>query len=375
MAFSPPPQSSGKTHVPHYHRSPPGSSPGTLTIHPEALAPKIRVMAYSPEKLVEQEDVSPQEARQWVDQSWPVVWIDVAGLGDARIITQLGELFSLHRLALEDIVNVHQRPKVEPYGSLLFVVARMITLNEQHELNSGQFSIFAGTNFLLTFREGYTDSLGPVRDRIRKESGKVRLSGPDYLMYALLDALLDHYFPVLEHYGERLETLGDDILLRPGSRVLPGIHKTKRELLTLRRAIWPFRDAINSLYRDPHTLITEETRIYLRDCHDHAVRVIDLCENYREMASDLMDIHLSSVSNRMNEVMKVLTIIATIFIPLGFITGLYGMNFDPELSPFNLPETKWKYGYFYALGLMAAVSIGLLVFFRRKGWIGQSRDS
>lgn len=296
---------------------------------------------------------------------WPVLWLNVDGLGDAETIAEIGRLFDLHPLALEDVLNVHQRPKDESYGTYHFVVAQMVMANDG--LESEQISLFFGTHFVLTFQQRAGDCFDPVRERIRKSQGRVRGNGADYLAYALLDAIVDAYFPVLEELGERMEALEDRVVAEPERRVIGEIHAAKRDLLTLRRAVWPLRDALNSLLRDT-SLLSEETRLYLRDGYDHAVRILDVVETDREIASGLLDVYLSSVSNRMNEVMKVLTIIATVFIPLSFIAGVYGMNFNPDVSPWNMPELNWRYGYPFAVGAMAAVGIGLLVYCWRKGW-------
>jgi len=354
------------------HRGTPGTAPGTLTVDPEAPKPVIHVMAYGPDEWTERDIVDPQSVRDFLGK-WPVTWVNICGLGDARVLTELGKIFALHPLALEDVVNLHQRAKVEQYGSHQFIVAQMVTFPERMETE--QLSIFLGHNFVLTFEERVGDCLDPLRDRIRNGTGRVRVAGPDYLVYAILDAVIDAYFPVLERYGEHLEALEDDVIARPDNQTLSRVRAVKHDLLVLRRAIWPQRDALNSLFRDAAPMITEDTRIYLRDCYDHVIRIMDLLETYRELATGLMDVYLSSVSNRMNEVMKVLTIIATIFIPLSFIAGLYGMNFNAQKSPWNMPELDWRYGYPFALLLMAGVAMGLLVFFRRRGWIGPPTEA
>jgi magnesium transporter len=230
--------------------------------------------------------------------------------------------------------------------------------------------MFLGANFLLTFQERTGDCFDLVRDRIRRRRGHIRERKADYLAYALLDAVIDGYFPVLEACGERLESLEDAVLDKPSGEQSAQIHEMKRDLLTLRRAIWPQREMINALTRDSSAHVSDQTRVYLRDCYDHTIQLMDMLETYREIASGLVDVYLSSVSARMNEIMKLLTIIATIFIPLGFIAGLYGMNFDTGVSPWNMPELSWRWGYPFALGLMAVVAIGLLLFFRKRGWIG-----
>jgi magnesium transporter len=241
------------------------------------------------------------------------------------------------------------------------------------QLQTEQVSLFLGERFVLTFQEKPGDCLDCVRDRIRSGTGRIRQAGPDYLAYAVLDAVIDNFFPVLEGAGEYLEELEATVLSNPDEGTVSKIHGIKRQLLRLRRAVWPQREALNSMLREGTSLIAEDTKVYLRDSYDHTIQIIDLLENYREIASGLMDVYLSSVSNRMNEVMKVLTIFAAIFIPLTFIAGIYGMNFDPERSPWNMPELDWYLGYPFALGLMAAVGVGMLVYFRHKGWIGSRR--
>ncbi|HUT26165.1 MAG TPA: magnesium/cobalt transporter CorA [Sumerlaeia bacterium] len=352
-------------------RSPPGTPPGTLLVDPEAPKCSVRVMAYREDDVVEKTTQDLGEIRRFL-QEWPVTWVNVDGLGDADTLRQLGEIFDVHKLALEDVVNVHQRPKAEQYEGHLFIILRMTEAGERIE--SEQFSIFLGKNFVLTFQERPGDCLDPVRDRIRSGRGRIRQVGPDYLTYAFLDAIVDHYFPLLERLGDRLEALEDEILTDPDSSTVARVHDVKRDLQTLRRAAWPLRDVMNSLLRDMSAFVADDTRVYLRDCYDHTVQILDILEVRRELCSDLRDLYLSCLSNRMNEVMKVLTIIATIFIPLSFVAGLYGMNFDPDRSPWNMPELSWYWGYPFALGVMAAV-VGLLLFyFHRRGWIGSPRD-
>lgn len=350
------------------HRPAPGSAPGTLVIDPAAPAPQIQLIAYGPENILERSIANPEELRDLLAQ-WPVCWVNVDGLGDVKVIEQLGKIFQLHPLALEDIVHVPQRAKVELYGDQTFVVTHMLELGEQ--VRTEQLSLFFGKNFVLTFQERPGgDCLGPVRDRLRKRDSRLRSGKADYLTYALMDAVIDNYFPVLERYGEILEDLEDTIVLKPQTTKIHEIHSVKRELLLVRRAIWPLREAINSLLRDDIPYLAPETRIYLRDCYDHAVRIIDLVETYRELCSDLMDLYLSSLSNRMNEIMKVLTMISTLFIPLSFIASVYGMNFHGgDKAPWNMPELDWYFGYPLCLALMAAISIGQIFFFKKKGWI------
>jgi magnesium transporter len=348
-----------------HRRQPPGSGPG-MVVDPQAPKPIMRVMAFGPDGVVERTIESPEAVGEFVGV-WPVTWLNIDGLGDVGTITQLGSIFNLHVLALEDVVNVHQRAKVEQYPDYYFIVGRMVEMAERVETE--QLSLFLGRNFVLTFQELPGDCFDPVRERIRKAGGRIRSAGPDYLAYTLIDAFVDHYFPVLEHYGEVLEALEDDVIMKPQRAVIARIHDVKRDLLTLRRAAWPLREALTTLYRETTPMITAETRLYLRDSYDHSVQIIDLLENYRDIASSLTDIYLSSVSNRMNEIMKVLTIFTTIFIPLNFIAGIYGMNFNTERSPLNMPELNWYWGYPFALGIMLLLGIVMLIYFGRKGWL------
>jgi magnesium transporter len=348
----------------------PGALPGLVITDPESPQPVVTVLAYGPDGYEEKRLEHPGEVQRFL-ASWPVTWVNVEGLGDAGVILELGRIFGLHPLALEDVVDPHHRPKMEEYADHVFLVARMAPYGDQ--TTTEQLNLFLGSNFVLTFQEYPGDCLGPVRERARKGAGRVRHEGPDHLAYALLDALIDGYFPVLEDYGERLETLEDEILAHPDNDTVSRIQGAKRELLGLRRALFPLREAINALMRDETRLVSDSTRVYLRDCYDHAIQVLDLIENDRELASGLMDIHLSSLSNRMNEVMKVLTLISTIFIPLTFIAGVYGMNFNTGKSPWNMPELNWPWGYPFCLALMGATAAGLLVAFRKIGWLGSRR--
>jgi magnesium transporter len=352
-----------------YRRTLPGAAPGTLAVDPAAPRSRIRVIAYGPSAITTKQVDDPEAVREFLDR-WPVTWVNVDGLGDAVTLGRIGEVFELHRLSLEDVVNVHQRAKVEPYGRYHFIVGRMVNSLDDEALTTEQLSIFLGRNYVLTFQEQPGDCFDTVRDRISKGGGRIRSCGPDYLAYALIDAFIDDYFPVLERYGERLEALESEVIYRADNQLIAHIHQVKRDLLVLRRAIWPLREAINSLIRDPTPLISDETRIYFRDCYDHAVQLIDLLENYREIASSLVEVYLSSVSNRLNEIMKVLTIFTVVFIPLNFIASIYGMNFSTDKSSWNMPELNWVYGYPFALGLMAAVALFMLIYFRKKRWIG-----
>jgi len=350
-------------------RTKPGSAPGTLMADPDARPTTIAIMGFGPESYEEVQSASLNNITPMQDR-FPVTWIDVTGLGNVDQITELGRTFNLHPLILEDIVNTHQRAKTEDYTDKLFMVVRMAACNHGPQVESEQVSIVLGRNYVITFQERPGDCFEAVRNRVRKEQTRMRASGADYLAYALIDAVIDGYFPVMERVGERIEHLEDEVILHPEASAIEKLHNTKHELLAMRRAIWPHREMINTLIRQGTDLVSPTTEVYLRDCHDHAVQVMDILETYREISSGLVDIYLSSLSNRMNEIMKVLTIIATIFIPLSFVASLYGMNFDTEISPWNMPELKWAFGYPAAIAVMASMAGGLLYYFRRKGWLG-----
>jgi magnesium transporter len=344
-------------------RPPPGARPGTLVVPEGALAPRIRLMRYDRE-TVEERDVSDPAALEPLIGAGRIAWVDVQGLGDERLLRRLGELFGLHALALEDVVHVGQRPKTEAYEGHQFYVSRMFRRLPSRAIDREQVSIFFGKHYVLTFQERYGDVLDPVRERLRQGKGPMRKSGPDYLAYAIIDAIIDGYYPVLEATGDTLEDLEHEVIAHATPTTLQRIHDVKRELLALRRGIWPQRDAINSLIRDDLPFVSKEVRIYLRDCYDHCVQLSDLVETYRELVSGLLGTYLSSIANRTNEVMKVLTIMASIFIPLTFLAGIFGMNFE------RMPELGIPWAYPALLGLMVVVALGMLVYFRRLGWIG-----
>jgi magnesium transporter len=353
---------------PHAHRhAPPGARPGTLSIAPDAVPTTLRVMAYNKDRLVEREVNDPQELRTLLNQ-WSVIWVDVVGLSSEPMLRAIADIFHIHPLALEDIVHVHQRAKVDPFDENLLCVLRIPDSSEQQLTE--QFSLVLGKNYLVTFQERPGDCFDLIRAGIRLEQSTTRQGEhPDFLAYRLIDAAIDAYFPVLEKVGDRLDDLDDRTAAADGNAAFAELHSVKRELLLLRRAVWPIRDAINELRRETTPFFTEATRMYLRDCYDHSVQLIDLLESYRDIAGDVRDFYLSSISNRMNQVMKTLTVISTIFLPLGFIAGVYGMNFDPDVSPWNMPELHWYYGYPFALGLAAAVAIGMLLNFKWRGWL------
>lgn len=347
-----------------------GQPPGTLVGAPDAETTVINVTVYGNDHLAEHpacgvEDIATHRGHA------PRLWLDVTGLADIAAIQRIGDIFGLHPLALEDVVHVRQRAKVEEFDDHLFIVARIVDAPDTQRLE--QFSMFVGRDFLITFQEHAGDFFQSVRERLRQGRGRTRNGGPDYLAYALLDAAIDGFYPVLEALGENLETLEDAVISEPAPSQIDALHKIKRELLDLRRALWPARDMLSALSRNDAAWIADSTRLYLRDCHDHAIQLIDIIETYREISSGLLDVYLSSQSARLNEVMKVLTIISTIFMPLSFIAGVYGMNFDTEVSVWNMPELHWRLGYPIVLGLMSAVAAVLMVFFWRRGWLGGGR--
>jgi magnesium transporter len=343
----------------------PGAAPGTLIVDRQAPKPSIHIMAFGPEGS-EEHDVTQATAVVGYVGRRPVTWINVDGLGDADVIQTLGDAFGIHRLALEDILHTDQRPKLEEFGEHLFVIARM-------PMGKGgateQFSMFVGSNYVLTFQETAGDSFDPVRERIRSARTRIAGSGPDYLAYALIDALIDSYFGVVEPIGERLDRLEKSVLDRPAQATVEEIQDLKSLLNGLRRVALANREVTRALLREDTELVSPRTRAYLRDANDHAIQIVEMLEGYRELCSDLMGVYLSSLSNKMNEIMKVLTIIATIFIPLSFVAGVYGMNFNSERSPWNMPELNWYLGYPLAVGLMLAIAIGFVVYFRRKRWL------
>jgi magnesium transporter len=324
--------------------------------------PRITLMDYDGEHFLEKEV-------QTLDECFPfnltstVTWINVDGVHDKEVVEKIGGAFGLHPLILEDIMTTSQRPKLDNLEMAMFVVARMVELNGMGtEIVTEQLSLVFGKNFVLTFQEAPGDMFDAVRERLRDGRGRIRKLGPDYLAYALLDAVVDHYFVVLENLGDRIETLEEELVRDPRQETLHKIHTLKREMLIFRKAVWPLREVVALMEREESPLIQASTNIYLRDVYDHVIQVIDNVETYRDMLAGMLGTYLSSISNRMNEGMKILTIISTIFIPLTFIAGVYGMNFK------FMPEIEWRYGYFIILGVMIVVGLGLVRFFKRKKW-------
>jgi magnesium transporter len=342
-----------------------GLPPGTLVHIGERSDREIRisVMDYSPAGCEEKEIKALRECFYYTDTSI-VTWIDVEGLHEIEIVKQVGECQGLHPLVLEDILNTDQRPKLEDFGDYLYIVLKMLRTGENGEIVTEQVSLILGANFVISFQEGMEgDVFTPIRERLRNGKGRIRSMGADYLAYSLIDAIVDNYFVVLEGVGERIESLEEEVVMEPRPETVREIHRLKRDMIFLRKAVWPLREVIAALERRESKLITEPVVVFLRDVYDHTIQVIDTIEASRDMLAGMLDIYLSSISNRMNEIMKFLTIIGTIFIPLTFIAGVYGMNFQ------NMPELHWQWGYFCALGIMVTVALVMLVYFKRKRWL------
>ncbi|NNF41151.1 MAG: magnesium/cobalt transporter CorA [Woeseiaceae bacterium] len=349
-----------------YH--PAGTAPGTLTRERPADARPlcIRLIDFDASDLTLLEEVTAEDCKPYLDRD-TVTWVHVEGRPTEAALRELGASFGLHSLALEDVHNAGQRPKVEPFADHLFLVMGLPVIDDD-VVEVHQFSLFAGDNFLISFCETSFKEFEPILNRLRVKDSRMRRLGADYLMYSLLDFVIDRAFPLLESLGLRLEELEETILDFADKQSLGEIHQTRRELILLRRTLWPQREVINQLLRDGSSLIREETHVYLRDCYDHTVQVMDLVETYREMVSSLLEIYLSSVSNRMNDVMRVLTVIATIFIPLTFIVGVYGMNFDRSAGPLSMPELGQPFGYLFVWILMLIIAAGMVLFFRSRKW-------
>jgi len=346
-----------------YFYDEPGSEPGTLSIEPGAKPSRIILIDYDQDHAVRKVDITPKACTPYLGTN-TISWMDIQGLGSEEVLTQVGDIFTLHPLLLEDVVNVPQRPKVQDYKQQLLIVAQMVRINKEKDgFDTEQVGFVLGKNYLLTFQEEeLEDCFEMVRERIRTNQGKVRQLGADYLTYLLLDSLIDGYFPVVEHYEERIEELEDEIVLHPSGKTMQKLYELRRELLALRRLIWPLRNVLNVIIRDHDTVITDDIQIYFRDSYDHIIQLLEIIEDYRELASSLMDVYMSAMGNKMNEIMKFLTVIATIFNPLTFIAGVYGMNFE------NMPELKWPWGYFICWTVMLGVAGGLIYYFWCKGW-------
>ena len=343
-----------------------GLSPGTLIYTGEKKLDKvkIRVIDYNEDKFEEKEAKNIEECFDYKNSN-SISWINIDGLHEVGIIEKIGKHYNIHSLVLEDILNVGQRPKIEDHDDYLYIVFKMFSIGEgTSEVKNEQISLLMIKNTVITFQENIGDIFEPVRDRLRAAKGRIRKSGADYLTYALIDIVVDNYFIVLEKLGEIIEDLEDELVSSPKPEDLQLIHKLRREMILLRKSVWPMREVLSAMYRGESELINESTEIFLRDVYDHTIQVIDTIESYRDMITGMLDTYLSSLSFRMNEVMKVLTIIATIFIPLTFVAGVYGMNFH------HMPELDW--GWFYPVGFWIfslIIVLGMLYYFKRKHWL------
>ncbi len=345
-----------------------GLSPGTMVYvgEPKAQAVQITVFDYDEQTLQEKQVSAAEVCASPYPTSSTVTWINVDGVHQVDVIEQIGRHFGVHPLVLEDIVHTNQRPKADEFEEHLYVVLKMLTYDDtERRIQTEQVSLVLGPHYLLTFQEDIAgDAFDPVRERLRTNKGRIRKMGPDYLLYSLIDSIVDNYFGILEKMEEQIESLQEHVAAEPSQQLLHEIHKVKQEIIFLRKSIWPVREMVHSLQRGEFSLIRENTEIFLRDVYDHIIQIIDTTEALREMTAGMLDVYLSSVSNRMNAVMKVLTIIATIFIPLTFIAGVYGMNFEV------MPEIKWKWGYpwLFWLEIITVLAV-MLYFFRKKKWL------
>ena len=351
-------------------RQPPaGSTPGALAAPVGEPAPKLCAMWYDATTHGERTLTSPEEIAPLLADRSRVTWIDIEGLGNLDVLREIGRLLDLHPLALADVVNVPQRPKVELYGDRLLFIGHMVFPKANGEIEFEQISLVLGPGWVVSFQEKPGDVFDPVRNRIRSEQMRIRKMQADFLLYALVDAIVDGYFVVVEKVGDDLDGLEDEVMQRPSRETLRRLHAIRRLLLQLHRLQWRQRDAVATLWRDETFPICEAVRMFLRDVHDHAFVVLDSIETYRDLSIGLMDVYLSAASNRLNEVMKTLTLVSTVFIPLTFIVGVYGMNFE------HIPELHWRHGYAFVWATMVTLGGGILLWFRRKGWLGGDRKS
>ena len=348
-----------------------GLPPGTAIHIGEILTDQVRisVIDYNQEQVMSREVAEVGECRLLAASPETVTWINVDGLHQVDVLEKVGQCFQLHPLTVEDILNTNQRPKLDIYDDYVYLVLRMPWLDQDRSgISFEQVSFVVSGTQLITFQERAGDTFDPVRTRITKGMGRIRKMGTDYLLYALVDSVVDNYFILLEKIGEEIEELELELVENPGPATMRKINFLKREMMMMRKSVWPLREVISGLQREDVPFVGDSIRFFLKDLYDHTIQVIDTVETFRDVISGMLDIYLSSISNRMNEIMKVLTIFAALFIPLTFIAGLYGMNFNPAASPFNMPELNWYFGYPLALGLMAAMAGGMLYFFKRKGW-------
>ena len=342
-----------------------GLPPGSLVFLGEKKIEKLKITLFS----FDNSDFEEKEIKN-IEECFPyktsskTTWINIEGLNDVNLLEKLGKQFDIHPLALEDILNTYQRPKKEDFEKNIFIVLKMLDISFKNEIVSEQVSIILGQNYVITFQEGIEgDVFNPIRERIRNNKGNIRSSGTDYLTYSLLDSIVDRYFLILEKLGEKIEIIEASVIKTTTSKNLQEVHKAKQELIFLRRSVWPLREVIVSLQRDSSPLMKDACKIYLRDLYDHTIHIMENIDSLREMITSITEIYLSNLSNKLNETIRVLTIISTLFIPPTFIVGIYGMNFQ------NMPELGWRWGYPVVMVFMIVVSIGMFFFFRKRKWI------
>ncbi len=342
-----------------------GLPPGTLVHVGEKKVETVRITFIDyDEQSFEEKQVTKIEECLKLKNTPTVSWINIDGIHDIELIEKLGKGFDLHPLILEDILSTGQRPKFEDYEKYIFIVLKMLSFSEEDQsIETEQVSLILGPNYVLSFQERIGDVFENIRDRIRNAKGRIRKMGPDYLAYSLIDALVDNYFVILERLGEKIESMEEEVIGDPTEKTVQQIHSLKRQMIALRKSIWPLRELIGGIQKSESSLINETTDIYMRDVYDHTIQIIDTIESFRDMVSGLLDIYLSSLSNKMNAVMKVLTIIATLFIPLTFVAGIYGMNFE------YMPELKLKWAYGAVWLVMITIAVIMLFYFRRKKWL------
>lgn len=352
-------------------RPPVGAKPGEMAKVEGEPPPRLVLIDYAAEEIVEKELAAPDDVIPYLDEH-SITWLHVQGLGDETVLRRLGEIFNIDPLALADAVNTPQRPKADISEGQAFVVVHGIVMPEEQieHLRPHQISLFLGKNYVLTLQQGGHDLLEPVRRRLRLDCSAVRRCGPDYLTYSILDTVIDLHFPLLEHLGDVMEKLEEEAVLNPRPSVMQRIYALRRSILTLRRSVWPQRQVVSELIRDGAPHVSPEVGRLLYDCEDHLIEIIEALATYQDITSELMNAYLSSVANRTNQIMKVLTIIATIFIPLTFIVGVYGMNFRPEAGPLSMPELNWPYAYVVLWGIMLAIAGVMLGWFWKLGWLG-----
>lgn len=343
-----------------------GLAPGTLVHIGDKKAERVlmTITAYNNEKFVEKELEHIEECLEFISQPDLKFWINIDGLDKVEIVEKLGNYFNIHPLTLEDVLHIGQRPKMEDYGSYIYTVLNMMLLDPvRDEIIIEQVSIIFGTNYIISFQEKAGDVFDPLRERLKNPASRLRKNGVDYVAYGLIDTVIDNYFLILEHFGEEIEDLEEELVIHPRPDALKTIQKYKRDMILLRKSVWPLRELINGLQRAESELIKDTTKIYLRDIYDHTIQVIDAVEDFRDILSSMVDVYLSSVSYRMNDIMKVLTIIATIFIPLTYIAGVYGMNFD------YMPELRWRWGYPAVMLFMTLLGVSMFLYFKKKRWV------